>query len=250
MNTSTKFLLACIPALMLAACGGDSSDRLDISGPQVRFMHASEVAPNLTLYRAGVAQGEASDTAYKFAADYYGVDESFADWTVKTTAGAITIGTASIDASRGTLYTIVALPASAASTGLYIIADPYDKPIGSNSTRLRLMNGRFGAGDLDTYVNAPGTDIAAAGVGPLIAATAYANSGPRSGDDSHDLPAGTYQVTITAAGTKQILFQGQIAFGDNKDILLVALHHATLPGMVQALFKSEGTGGLIQIAPL
>lgn len=251
MNITAKILLACLPVLGISACGGgDTSDRLDIADPQVRFVHASESAPKLTLYRAGVVQSNASDAAYTFASDYFGVEANFADWSVKTSAGAVTIGNASIDASQGTKYTIVALPTSAVASSLYIIADPYNKPLGSNSARLRIMNARFGADAIDVYMNAPGTDIAGAGIAPLIAATAYANSGPASGGDSVDIPAGTYQLTIAAAGTKVVLFRGQMAFGESKDILLVALHDAILPGMVQVLFKVEGTGGLIQVAPL
>jgi hypothetical protein len=251
MNNTVKLLLACLPALGISACGGgDTSDRLNLADPQVRFIHASENAPELTLYRAGVVQSNATNTAYKFASDYYGVEANFADWSVKTSVGAVTIGTVSIDASPGTKYTIVALPTSAVGSGLYIIADPYNKPLGSNSTRLRMMNARYGADAIDVYMNAPGTDIAGAGIDPLIAATAYANSGPASGGDSVDIPGGTYQLTITAAGTKVVLFQGQMAFGENEDILLVALHDAVVPGMVQTLFKVEGTGGLIKVAPL
>ena len=52
MNSFHKVLLACVPVLGLAACGGsDTQDRLDVADPEVRFVHASPIAPNLTLYR-------------------------------------------------------------------------------------------------------------------------------------------------------------------------------------------------------
>jgi hypothetical protein len=251
MNLTSKFLLACIPALCISACGGsDVTDRLDVSDPLVRFIDASESAPNLTLYRGTVAQSDATNVSYKFASAYFDVAADFADWTVKTAVGGVTVDSASIDASQGTKYTIVALPTSAVTTGMYIIADPYNKPIGSNSTRLRVMNARYDAGAIDVYMNALGTDIGTAGVNPLIAATAYKTSGPASGDDSVDIPAGTYQVTIAAAGTKTVLFQGQLAFGENKDILLVVLHDATVAEKAQTLFTIDGTGGLTQMPPL
>jgi hypothetical protein len=249
MNHATrKLLLACTSALCLAACGGgDVQDRLDVADPAVRFVDASANAPALTLYREDIAQPDATDVSYKFASDYFDVDASFADWTVKTAVGGAVVDSASIDAARGTKYTIVALPTSDVATGLYVIADPYNKPVGSNSTRLRLMNARFGAGAVDLYMNAPGTDIAAAGVDPLIAATAYKTAGPASGSDSVDIPAGTYQLTIAEAGAKRVLFKGQLAFGDNEDVLLVALHDAVSPGTVRMLMKVEGTGGLFEV---
>jgi hypothetical protein len=248
MNHALKILLACVPVLGIAACGGsDVQDRLGVADPAVRFVDASAIAPNVTLYKATVAQSDATDVSYKFASDYFDVDSGFADWTVKTAVGNVSVDSASIDASQGTKYTIVLQPTSATGSGVYIIADPYNKPVGSNSTRLRVVNGRFGADPVDVYMNAPGTDIASVGVNPLIAATAFNTSGPSSGSDSVDIPAGSYQVTIAAAGTKTTLFKGQLAFGDNEDILLVVLHDATLAGKVQTLFKVEGTGGLTQM---
>ncbi len=120
MNHASKFLLACIPAL-LAACGGsDAQDRLDVADPVVRFVDASEAAPNLTLYRDTVAQADATNVSYKFASDYFDVATSFADWSVRNAVSGATVDSASIDPARGTKYTIVALPTSAAATGIYI----------------------------------------------------------------------------------------------------------------------------------
>jgi hypothetical protein len=248
MNHSFKLLLACVPVVWLSACGGgDLQDRLDVADPAVRFVNASATAPNLTLYRSAVAQSDATNVTYKFASDYFDVDTSMADWSVKAAASGSTIGTVSIDPTRGSKYTIVALPLSATETGVYVIGDPYNKPLGSNSTRLRVMNASFNASNIDLYMNAFGTDIAAAGVNPIIAATAYRTSGPASGSDSADIPAGTYQLTITSATTKTVLFKGQLGFGDNKDILVVVVPDPAVPGASQALFKVEGTAGLIQV---
>lgn len=250
MSPAYKFLLACIPVLGLAACGGDTEDRLDVADPAVRFVHASAVAPNLTLYRDTVAQSDATNVPYKFASDYFDVDGSFADWPVKTAVGNVTIGSVPLDPAQGTKYTIVAVPASVTDTGLYLIADPYNKPLGSDSTRVRVMNGAFNAGNIDLYMNAMGTDIGAAGVNPLIASTAYKTSGPASGSDSVDVPAGTYQLTITSAGTKVVLFRGQVGFGANQDVLLVTVPDAVAPAGVNTLAKFEGVAGLSEVTRL
>jgi hypothetical protein len=53
-------LLAVLPALILAACGGSDDsldDRADIADPKVRLVHAVPGAPNVSLFRDGVAQG-------------------------------------------------------------------------------------------------------------------------------------------------------------------------------------------------
>lgn len=248
MKSLHKFLLACLSLGALAACGGgDTEDRLDIADPKVRFVQVSAVAPNVTLYRAGTAQSDATNVAYRFASNYFDVGTGVADWSVKTAAGSTTLGSVSIDPQRGTRYTIVTFPASSSASSVSLIADPYNKPLTSDSTRLRVMNAAFNASNIDVYMNGIGTDISAAGVNPRIAATAYGNAGPVSGTDSVDLPAGTYQVTITAAGSKTALFRGQVSFGANQDLLLFAVPNAPVPTGIKALLKVEGTAGVSDV---
>lgn len=249
MKYLSKFLLACVPVAMLAACGGgDTADRLDVADPLVRFVHASALAPNATLYRGAVAQSDATDAPYKFASNYFDVAMSASDWSVKTASGAVAVGTVTIDPVRGNKYTIVELPASSTDSSIYLINDPYNKALTSDSTRLRVMNASFNASSIDLYMNVVGTDIAAAGVTPTIKATVYKTSGPASGSDSIDIPGGTYQMTITAAGTKTVLFKGQLSFANNKDILLLTVPDSVLPGAVKTLVKIEGTAGATEVA--
>ena len=262
MNHLRHLLLALVPAVGLTACGGgDTADRLDLANPTVRFVHAAPDAPNLTLYRNAAAQPDETNVAYRFASNYFDIDTSAADWSVKTAAGATTVGTVPIDPVRGTKYTIVALPVSFAANTTYLIADPYNKPLASDSTRLRLMNAAYNYAGLDLYMNAVGTDISAPNVNPLIAATAYKTSGPASGNDSVSIPGGTYQLAITAAGSKAVLFKGQLSFGANKDILLLSVPgdillngaigaNPPVPSGIRVLSKVEGTAGAVDVPPL
>ena len=256
-----NFLLVCVPALFLAGCGGgDTADRLDLANPAVRFVHASPSAPSLTLYRNAAAQPDASNVAYKFAANYADIDTNAAVWAVKTAVGGAPVGTVAIDPVRGNKYTIVALPSTFADNTVVLITDPYNKPLTSDSTRLRLMNAAYNAPSVDVYMNAVGTDIAAAGVNPLIAATAFKTAGPASGSDSVSIPAGTYQLAITAAGTKTMLFKGTLNFGANKDILLLGVPgdipinvpggNPPAPNGIKVLAKTEGTVGAVDVPAL
>ena len=261
MNPLNKLWLVCIPVLALAACGGgDTADRLDLANPAVRFVHASPTAPNLTLYRNAAAQPDTTNVAYKFAADYADVDTSAADWSVKTAAGGVPVGTVSIDPVRGNKYTLIALPTSFADSSVVLVSDPYNKPLVSDSTRLRLVNAAYNAASVDVYMNVIGTDIAAPGVNPLIAATAFKTAGPASGSDSVSIPAGTYQLTIAMAGTKTVLFKGRLSFGSNKDILLLSVPgdipinapvgNPPTPLGINVLSKVEGTAGATEVPAL
>jgi hypothetical protein len=62
MKLLHKLLFACIPLAMLAACGGgDTEDRLDVADPVVRFVHAAPSTSAVTLYRATIAQSDATN---------------------------------------------------------------------------------------------------------------------------------------------------------------------------------------------
>ena len=245
MKPVLKLVLACAPMIFVAACGGggDLADRLDLANPAVRFVHASPLAPNLTLYRGGVAQTQATDVPYKSATNYYDIDTSAADWLVK--AGTVSVDSVNIDPKRGNKYTIVALPNSATVSGLYVINDPYNKPLNSTSTHLRVMNASFSAANIDVYMNTVATNIST--VNPFISGTMYRTSGPASGSDSLDIPGGTYQVRITTAGTKTVLFSGPLTFGNNQDVLILTVPDAASAGGIKALVKVEGTGAVTEI---
>ena len=248
MKLITTFLFISVPAAGLVACGGgDTSDRLDLADPVVRFVQASPLAPNVTLYRGAIAQPDVVDQAYKFASNYFNVDMGLNTWSVKTTVGGVTIGSVPIDATRGNRYTIVELPGANSDSSAYLITDPYNKPLTSDSARLRIMNASFNASNIDLYMSALGTDITATTVTPTIVATPYKTSGPASGGESIDIPGGTYKVTITTSGTKVILFQGQLVFGNNSDILLISVPDSLLPGAIKTLVKVEGSAGATEV---
>lgn len=250
MKPTRRLLLSTLPALaILTACGGgDTEDRLDVADPKVRFVHASPLAPNVTLYRETVAQADATNVPYRFASNYFDVSTTAATWSVRTATGNVEIGNAVVPAQRGNRYTIVAVPGSSTTTGVYLIADPYNKSLTTNNARVRLMNAAYNTSSVDVYLTAPGVDIAT--VSPRIAATAYRTSGPASGNDSIELAGGTYTVTITTAGTKTALFRGTLGIAANQDLLLLSVPDLTLAGGIRTLLKVEGTPGTTEIAPI
>lgn len=247
MKPFFKLALACVPFALVAACGGgdDLADRLDLANPTVRFVHASPLAPNVTLYRGAVAQSQATNVPYKYASNYYDIDTSAADWSVQTATGNVTIGSVNIDPKRGNRYTIVALPASSTESSLYLINDPYNKALDSTKTRLRVMNASFNTPAIDVYMTKT-ADISAAV--PQIAGVVYKTSGPKSTDDSLEIAGDTYQLRVTTTGTKTVLFTGTVAFGNNQDVLILTVPDAGSTGGIKALVK-VGELALTDVAP-
>jgi Domain of unknown function (DUF4397) len=238
--------------LAIAGCGSDgdskdTQDRFDVADPAVRFVHASPVAPNVTLYRNGTAQSDATNVAYKFASNYFDVETNASLWVIKTAVGDVEIGGASIDAKRGNKYTLVVLPSSSTANSVYEIRDPYNKSLTSDKAKLRIMNASFNADNIDLYINQPGTDVSLAGIAPVIAGTAYKTAGPTSGNDSFNIDGGSYQMTITLGGSKTVLFKGPITIENNKDILLLTVPSSILPGAIKTLIKIEGVAGTTEL---
>jgi hypothetical protein len=246
MNILKRALIAAMPLLALAACGGgDTEDRLDLADPAVRFVQASPIAPNVTLFSGTTAQPDATDAPYKFASDYFDIGTAMAAWSVKTTVGSASLGSVTIDPQRGSKYTIVSLATSGADNTVALIVDPYNKPLTSDSTRLRVMHAAFNAGNVDLYLLPAGASVATSD--PLIANVAFDTAGPASGSDSVSVAAGGYQLAITTAGSKTVLFSGTLSFGNNQDVLLLTVPDAALPAGINVLEKVEGTAGMTEV---
>jgi hypothetical protein len=245
MNTSLKFALALAPSLLLAACGGgDDSldDRLDLADPKVRMVHAVPLAPNVTLFRNDLAiSAEVTDMPYKSASRYFDVATSTDRWDVRTaTSPALPVGSESLDARRGTKYTFVAVPNAGSLTELSLIADPYNKGITSDNARVRMFNASFNAANLDVYLTAPGADLAAAT--PTFAAAAYKQAVPASGSDSIELEGANYQLRLTTAGTKTVVFNATVDLAKNADWLLATVPGSLAPNDIKLLVIQSDEG--------
>lgn len=243
MKIPLQLALAC--AIALTACGGSD----DLAAPTMRLVHLAADSPRLTLYKDGDRQRDADDQSYLTASNYYSTAPFDETWSVRTSSGGSTVGSVDINSRLGHRYSIVVLPVSATDSSLYVINDPYDKPIGSSSTRLRLMNASPTAASIDLYMNLKSTDISAPGVNPFIGDTAYRRAGPKSGDASRDIPGALYQLRITAAGSKAVLFSGPIDFADNEDLLVMTISDPTAPSGLRVLVKIDGQSDVREVLP-
>lgn len=251
MKLLHKLLLATAPVLLLAACGGgDDSidDRLDIADPKVRFVHAASLSSNMTVYRNGVAQADATNIAYRGASRYYDVETGNATWRVATTAGNVEVGTVNLNATRGDKFSLVAVP-NLALTGaeILVIADPYDKELTANNARVRVLHAASNTPSaVDVYLTTTGVDIAT--VVPNFAGVGFKVANPASGANSIDFTVGSgaYQLTITAAGSKTPVFRAPVTVTNNADWLLTILPDSAVPGDLKVLVVKSDDGAATQ----
>jgi len=233
-----KLALAAVALSVVAACGGgDTEDRLDVADPKVRFVDVARLSANVTLYRNDVGQSDAANVGYKYASRYFDVSPGGATWSVRPAANAAAqLAAVSFDADRGDRNTIVAV-ASDTGVDAVLIRDPYNKSLTSDKVRVRVLNAALNAQAIDVYITQPGADISSAA--PDFASVQFKQSAPPSGDDSVEYSSGSYQLRVTTAGTKTVIFTAAVSVANNADWLLVPIPAAdtgeAVPGEIKLL---------------
>lgn len=239
MNTLKTLLLALASASLLAACGGGSDDnfddRADIADPQLRFVHAAEDFPALTLARNGNDLSAVTNAGFRRATAYFDVPNGGTNLAVRTTSGNVPVGsTLSFDAHHGNRYTLLAVR-DGLGASLVFIDDPYNKSLTSDDARVRFVNGSANAPSFDIYVTAVGADIGTAAA--TVAAVPFREARPASGNDSIELEGGTYQLRATVPGTKTVIFNATFAIPANADWLFVSAPTSVVGSLVPNAIK-------------
>ncbi len=124
-------------------------------------------------------------------------------------------------------YTFVAFGAVGAATGI-VVNDTLTVDPGAGMFALRVINGASNNGAVDIYVTPPGEDLNT--VSPSIAGVAYGTTSPFV-----NLPAGNREVRVTAANTKQVIYDAPAqTFGER--------------AQVEAVVYSRGSSTLVNVA--
>jgi hypothetical protein len=185
------------PISLLVADGVGSFEILDAATPgEVRVIHASPDAPSVdVIVNDDFANPLLSDVPYPVFSDYIAVPAG--TYNVKVTPagnpGVIVID-ADLDIEAGTQYSAYA-SSVLASIAPYVLVD--DNRAVATEAKVRIVHLAPSAGLVDIYVTAPGADITTAN--PAFAGVDFA---AETGYVS--LAGGSYDVTVTAAGTKTV----------------------------------------------
>lgn len=186
----TKFRLlglALLATVSLAACDDDDPEA------RLRAVHLSPDAPAVDVLVNG--DRVLSNVPYTGASDYLTVDAGSNRVQVNAAGTSTTVIDANLDLDEDGDYTVIATDFLEDITPI-VLEDDNSAPASGN-VKVRLVHGAPSAPTVDIYVTAPGADIS--GIAPTLANVPF-----QAASDYLEVPAGSYQIRITVAGTKTV----------------------------------------------
>jgi hypothetical protein len=190
--------LALLAVLALGAgCNDDnptSPTKSTTQQARVRVLHASPDAPNVDVLVDGAVV--LNNVPFKGYSAYLSVPAGARNFKVRATANPSLVVidvTPTLAANKD--YTVIARN-MVSTIEPWLLTDNNASPA-SGKIKVRLVHSAPGAPTVDIYITAPGADITAAT--PTLAGVPYA-----AASDYLEVPAGTYQVRITPAGSKTV----------------------------------------------
>jgi hypothetical protein len=187
---------AALAALLMGIVGcGDSGDS---SEARVRVFHASPDAPAVDVLVNGGRVLE--DVPYTVSSEFLPVDAGQSRIQVNVAGTDTTAIDATLELAEDTDYFIVAADKVAKIAPLVFTADRKDPEAGT--ARVRVLHSAASAPAVDVYVTAPGQGIASAP--PVLSNVPF-----KALSDYLSVPAGSFDVAVTLAGTKKVAIEAK-----------------------------------------
>ena len=183
--------VAAFLGLSIAGCDDDPTEPAPVA--RLRAIHASPDAPAVDIYVDGARV--AANVPYKATTDYLEVPAGGRNVQVRAAGTTTTVIDANVTLTAGGDYTVLAAGRLATIAPL-VLSDTNTAPAAGN-VRVRLVHSAPTAGMVDIYVTAPNAEIAA--IAPTLAGVPFRGFSPYL-----NVPAGSYRVRVTPAGSKTV----------------------------------------------
>jgi hypothetical protein len=215
--------VALLATMALAACDDDDDNNEPQPQGRVRAIHLSPDAPAVDVLVDG--NQALANVTYLVASDYLDVDAGNPTFRVEAVGSNDAVIEAEVPVADGVDYTLLAVNTLANIEPLYLTDDNTAPAAGQ--ARVRVIHGAPSVGPVDVYFTAPGDPL---GV-PSLTNFAFKSVStlPNNGGNYITVPAGTYQVRVTPAGTP-----GTVAI--DQEIVVPA-------GVVATAIATETPGG-------
>jgi hypothetical protein len=230
MNSRIRTLLLCLLSLIVASCSHSGGS----SGARIRVVNAIPNAPAISL-TLDTDSALVTGLQFQGLTQYLGTGSGSREFKVSANGGASNVIDTTLNLNSGSDYTYVVYGPVAAATGLLFADSGLANP-NSGDFSFRAANTAAGVGTIDVYLTPPGTDLNT--TSPTIGNLAYGNvSGIAT------VAKGTYEVRVTAANTKDVLYDtGATAFADQAKAEVVAFTKGSSKLVSVALLQIDNTG--------
>ncbi len=189
IGVTIQRLFLCAGLVASVGCGNGGSD----DEARVRVFHASPDAPNVDVLVDGGKVLE--NVPYTAASEFLPLDAGDHLLEVNVTGTDTTVIRAHTLLEKDQDYMVVAA-GKVASIGPIVVPVDRSNPE-KGSARVRVLHSAASAPNVDVYVTAPGAGIGSAE--PVLSNVTF-----KAVSDYLPVPAGTYDIAVTIAGTKSI----------------------------------------------
>jgi len=232
-------LFSLLMVVTMSGCGDDNN--VFVKPAKVSVLHASPDAPKVNILIDSDAALSGVDYAQGAALEDLKANFSYAlaiEGILPGGATATVIEPLYLTFNEGMRYAVIATNDLANIEPLLVSAE--DKVVDADQVRVQVIHATASAPTVDIYVTAPGEDITTSS--PLGTLSFKEDLAPV------EVPAGDYQIRITAAGSKGVLFDsGSVALAGGSDLMIAAIENAGNNGIapVQLAVLDGETSSLI-----
>jgi hypothetical protein len=231
MNSRRAMLFVLfLVSVALSGCGSKGSSG---GNARIRMLNAIPDANSVSL-TIDTNAPLVSGLAFQQTTQYTGVDTGSHEFKVSANGGASNVIDTTFNINSADYTYIVYGPVSAAVGSLFADSG-FIKPNSGNFS-VRFINTAAGVGSLDLYLTAPGVDINSTSA--TVPNVAYGTASAFT-----SVPNGTYEIRVTAANTKQVVFDtGAQTFTDQTMSNIVAITKGSAQLVNVGVLKIDDTG--------
>jgi hypothetical protein len=240
----TKGLIVGSLAFGLLGCNSDSDD--DVVVPEVvaksniQIIHAVYDAPTVNVFVDGALFGGLENVDYQGASPWVEVDS--ASYAVRVEANLpgdnADVISANVTLDGDMTYSVLAVGSAADGSIEPLIVANTKSDIGAGNVRLQVVHAASTAPTVDVYVTAPMADIE---VEQPLATAAF-----KDFTGQVEVAAGDYQIRLTPAGTKTVVYDsGAVSLAAGADLLVMATTNTGTGSSPVSLLASDGTNSFI-----
>ncbi|MGK0267873.1 MAG: hypothetical protein ACI8Y3_000480 [Paraglaciecola sp.] len=243
MNIFGKFLAVSVFSISLVACSSDDYDDdlavidlIPTPTADLRIIHAVPDAPTVNVFAGAALLAGLENVDYQVSSPWITVDEGIYAVRVEANvpSGTADVITASLTLDGEKSYNVLAVGSTTDGTIEPLVVSVDRSAVTSGNVRVQIVHAAPAAPMVDIYVTAPGDDIEISQ--PLATASFKDSTG------QVEVAGGDYQIRITAAGSKTVVFDsGTVALPADADLLVAATQNTGTGPSPVTLLVADGT---------